>query len=469
MSLARRQFLKTSTAATMGFLGLRHLVEAGYCSATQAVPNLPFPDPVPDPIGVVDLLPGFDYSVVSVAGRQMDDGLLVPAGQDGMAAFAGAGENTMLICNHELTPGSVGNGAFGDSNELLAGRPWEALFDGGRRSLPCLGGTTTMTYNTRSRRLEHHHLSLAGTVRNCAGGPTPWNSYISCEETPQRSGETFEQDHGFNFEVPAGERGVTTPNPLKAMGRFVHEAVAVDPNTGIVYETEDRGDGLFYRFIPHRQGALHEGGRLQALATRDAKSLDTRNWEAQNVLPGTTIPVRWIDIENVQAPDDDLRFQGFANGAARFARGEGIAYGNGAMYFICTSGGKTLKGQVWRYEPSIHEGSPEEDEKPGTLELFIEPNDSALVDNADNLAVSPWGDLLLCEDGPEEQFMVGGTPGGNIYKFARNAMNNSEFAGATFSPDATTLFVNIQWPGMTLAVHGPWGSLAGHSRRADRS
>jgi secreted PhoX family phosphatase len=469
LSVPRRQFLKTTTAATMGFLGLRNLVGAGYCSDTQAVPHLPFPDLVPDPVGVVELLPGFDYRIVSVAGRQMDDGLLVPAGQDGMAAFGGPNGSTVLICNHELTQESRGNGAFGDNNELLAGRPTGSLFDAGHRSSPCLGGTTTMIYDTRSRRLEHHHMSLAGTVRNCAGGQTPWHSWISCEETPQLSGEALEQDHGFNFEVPAGERGLAAPAPLKAMGRFVHEAVAVDPVTGIVYETEDRGDSLFYRFIPNRKGVLREGGKLQALVARDTVSLDTRNWEAQSVRPGAPFPVRWIDIDNVLAPQDDLRFQGFANGAARFARGEGIAYGNGALYFVCTSGGKALKGQVWRYEPSPHEGAPDEEASPGTLELFIEPNDASLVDNADNLTVTPWGDLLLCEDGPEEQFLVGVTPGGNIYKFARNTMNFSEFAGAAFSPDATTLFVNIQWPGMTLAMHGPWHSLAEHARRADRS
>ena len=131
-------------------------------------------------------------------------------------------------------------------------------------------------------------------------------------------------------------------------------------------------------------------------------------------------------------------------------------YGRGAVYFVCTSGGRAKKGQIWRYLPSPHEGTPEEARDPGTLELFVEPNDGGLIDNADNLTVAPWGDLILCEDGGGEQFVVGVTPRGGIYKFGRNAQSDSEFAGATFSPDGSTLFVNIQSPGLTLAITGPW-------------
>ena len=132
-------------------------------------------------------------------------------------------------------------------------------------------------------------------------------------------------------------------------------------------------------------------------------------------------------------------------------------YGNDAVYFACTNGGEAERGQIWRYVPSPNEGAPQESEAPGTLELFVEPNDPGLVDNADNLTVTPWGDLILCEDGSGEQFLVGIKPDGTAYKFARNAVSNSELAGATFSPDGTTLFVNIQHDGLTLAITGPWG------------
>ena len=102
------------------------------------------------------------------------------------------------------------------------------------------------------------------------------------------------------------------------------------------------------------------------------------------------------------------------------------------------------------------EGRAEERDLPGTLELFIEPNDRALVDNADNLTVAPWGDLMVCEDGGDTQYIVGVTPEGRLYKFARNALNSSELAGVTFAPDGQTLFVNIQHAGLTLAITGRW-------------
>ncbi len=83
------------------------------------------------------------------------------------------------------------------------------------------------------------------------------------------------------------------------MGRFNHEVVCVDPDTGIVYQTEDQGDGLIYRYIPNVRGQLHEGGRLQALAVVDQPGLDTRNWEQVNVELRKSLQVFWIDIEDV--------------------------------------------------------------------------------------------------------------------------------------------------------------------------
>jgi len=183
----------------------------------------------------------------------------------------------------------------------------------------------------------------------------------------------------------------------------------------------------------------------------DQPSLDTRNWDEQKVVPGSVLRVKWLDLEDIEAPNDDLRLRGFAQGAARFARGEGAWYGNDAIYFACTNGGRKKKGQIWRYIPSPFEGAPAEQNDPGKLELFVE-----LVDNADNLTVAPWGDLIVCEDGKDERFLVGITPKGEFYKFGKNAVSDSELAGATFSPDGTTLFVNIQQEGLTLAITGPW-------------
>lgn len=389
----------------------------------------------------------------------MNDGLLVPAAPDGMATFAGPRGLTILIRNHEVNAEEPGDqGAFGPNNERVTWIDQEAFYDPGFGNQPSLGGTSTVIYDVGRQEVMNQYLSLAGTLRNCAGGPTPWNTWVTCEEEVRKADEFCSRDHGYCFEVPAAvEPRLAEPEPLRGMGRFNHEAIAVDPKSGVVYETEDRGDGLIYRFIPDRPGHLREGGRLQALAIVDQPGADTRNWDG-NVFatPGQRFEVRWIDLENVEAPEDDLRHRGFADGAARFARGEGMWYGNEAVYFACTNGGIAKVGQIWRYEPSPYEGTPQEGDEPGRLELFIEPNDPGVVEYADNLTVAPWGDLVICEDGPADQRLLGVTPEGEVYVLGQNVLNDSELCGATFSPDGSTLFFNIQWPGITLAVTGPW-------------
>ena len=459
MTLSRRHFLRTSAAFALGFSGLHTLVGCDRADLpnTRAISER-FGPMLPDPDKILDLPEGFSYQIISRKGERMTDGFFVPEDHDGMAAFPGPDGLTVLVRNHEINvSGNAGDGPFGPGNELLARLGPNDIYDAGSNGEPCLGGTTTLVYDTRTQRLESHHLSLVGTLRNCAGGPTPWNTWITCEETTQRADDRCAQDHGYLFEIPASATPMLArPVPLKAMGRFNHEAVAVDPASGIVYQTEDTGDSLIYRFIPNEPERLAEGGRLQALAIVDQARLDTRNWDEQTVTPGTGLATRWIDLDNVEAPENDLRLRGFDQGAARFARGEGMWYGNDAVYFVCTSGGQAHRGQIWRYVPSPTEGTPDEQNQPGRLELFVEPNDPGLVDNADNLTVTPWGDLILCEDGSGDQFLVGITPEGTVYKFAHNAVSDSEFAGATFSPDGSTLFVNIQGNGLTLAITGPW-------------
>lgn len=459
MNISRRYFLKSAGAVTLGFSGLHRLLEASL-DAPGSVRLIDRFGPLrPDPNGLMDLPRNFSYKIISQTGDAMSDGFVVPAAPDGMATFAGPDGLTILIRNHEVSTDSTGDrGAFGPANENASRISEDQFYDAGFNGQPKLGGTTTVVYDTRNQEVVRQYLSLAGTIRNCAGGPTPWNTWVTCEETNERAGATTARDHGYNFEVPASaEPMLAEPIPLKDMGRFNHEAIAVDPASGIVYETEDRGDSLIYRFIPNEPGNLRAGGRLQALGVVGRPGLDTRNWDGiRAVIPGEPMVVRWVDLDDVESPEDDLRHRGFAWGAARFARGEGMWYGRGAIYFACTNGGVQQKGQIWKYTPSPDEGKPEEDRNPGGLELFIEPNDGTLVENADNLTMAPWGDLIVCEDGSEEQFLVGVTPQGEIYKFARNAMNTSEWAGVTYSPDGSTLFVNLQNPGITLAVTGPW-------------
>ncbi|HET8735977.1 MAG TPA: alkaline phosphatase PhoX [Pricia sp.] len=452
----RREFMKQSLLVSLGFVGLSR-----YAFASANSPYNGFMDLLRDPAEYLDLPEGFTYKIISRAGDKMDDGLLVPAKPDGMGAFRGATEGqVILVRNHENSPGSLDDSPFGSNNELLSKLDANRLYDAGRMQTPSLGGTTTLVFDEGKQQIEKQYLSLAGTNRNCAGGVTPWGSWLSCEEDVTTIGGNVEKDHGFVFEVPSTRRKPIDPVPIKEMGRFNHEAVAVDPETGIVYQTEDRHDGLIYRYIPKVKGKLHKGGRLQALALKDAKSFDTRNWDAPLMQVNRPMKVDWVEIENVLSPKDDLRLRGFEKGATRFARGEGIWFGERELYFACTNGGPNQYGQVFRYRLSPEEGSENDNSAAATLELFAESRDKGVLHMCDNLTIAPWGDLILSEDNGELNHIRGIRPNGEVYTFATNKSSGSEFAGAVFSPSGKTLFVNIQANGETLAITGPWKNLS---------
>ncbi len=401
----------------------------------------------------------------------MDDGLRIPGRCDGMGAFAGPDGKTILVRNHELEAERTYEGPYGLQNELLAKVDPSKVYDLGQGRFPHIGGTTTVVFDTATQKVESQFLSLAGTCRNCAGGVTPWGSWVTCEETVDKKGsaddpENYnEQDHGYPFEVPAtAEPGLAKPVALTAMGRFNHEAIAVDPDTGIVYQTEDRHDGLFWRYKPKELGNLAAGGKLEYLCVIDgggragSKGRDARNWKESKdkVKVGERMKVEWRGIDDIDSPEDDLRKRGYENGGTRFARTEGIWFGDRELYFACTNGGSAQLGQIFRYRPSSAEGEDGEKASPGELDLFVEPNDKAILQNADNLTISPWGDVVVCEDGPRKPRIHHITPDGNVHVFGMNRYNEKELAGVCFSPDGSTLFVNIYDPGITLAITGPW-------------
>lgn len=452
---SRRSFLSHSTAVTAGFFGLERFLG----SPAQAAEGFSYGPLVSDPARLLDLPEGFSYKVLSRSGDRMRDGYKVPGKPDGMAAFDMGSGKVALIRNHEIGHSGFKTGPLDDNTKLPEDFPKEKCYDPGRKGAqPFVGGTSTLIYDSKRGKVENEYLSLLGTDRNCAGGPTPWGSWVTCEEPADMTTE-WGQFHGYCFEVPAmTETGLADPVPLKAMGRFRHEAIAVDPRTDIVYLTEDRNDGVIYRFLPNKRKKLAEGGRLQALKISGPGKHDTRNWPGgDSTFPiGERGAVEWIDLEDVESPADDLRLQAIKKGAVIFSRGEGMWYGSPetvgehSIYWACTDGGQNHAGQIFRYFPDNSTDGG------GELELYLEPNDSDLLQNGDNITIAPSGHLYICEDNSGPSHVRGVSSEGEMFTLARNALNNNEFAGACFSPDGRTFFVNIQTPGITFAVTGPF-------------
>lgn len=466
MRLDRRSLFSTGAAA-LAFTGLAKSVVAQGASETYVNEVEGYGPLVSDPNGMLDLPQGFSYRILSQGGETMSDGLVVPGQFDGMGCFPLEGSRVALVRNHELKGRNANhrNWGPGGQDQALIGRlPVEKAYDTYKDGRPLPGGTTTLIYDLATGEVVSQHLSLAGTSTNCCGGHTPWGSWLTCEETEETPDNAdVTKEHGYVFEVPASASGLVDPVPLKAMGRFDHEAVCVDPGTGIVYLTEDKVDGLFYRFIPNTPGKLAEGGRLQALAVKGQPGASTTNHDTRFWNVGDWVEAEWIDMEDVESPAGDLRRRGHAAGAALVARGEGIFWGANELYMTATSGGPIQRGQVLRYVPSPAEGTPQESAQPGRLQLFVESTNEKTLNMADNLAIAPNGHLILCEDNYSDttrNHLKGVTPNGKVYTIARNVFRgNAELAGAVFSPDGSTLFVNIMFPGITLAITGPWDSV----------
>jgi secreted PhoX family phosphatase len=429
----RRQFLR-ATGSAFAALAASGCVRTSLASAGGEFSYGPL---LPDPNGLIDLPAGFSYRVISQLGQPMSDGGTVPDQADGMGCFDLGGGKLALVRNHELVATQDGGGAAGAAYDTVA-----------RSLVPLPGGTTTIVLDARTLQVERQHRSLAGTIRNCAGGITPWGSWLTCEEDVSKPGARNNKEHGWVFEVPARATGPVDPVPLKAMGRFNHEAACVDPASGAVYMTEDREDGLLYCYVPRVKGRLAEGGTLHALALEGIP--DARNWNGVTFAPQSWQPARWVTLDNVEAPDDDLRKRGAAMGATLFARGEGIHMGDGELYFCCTSGGAAKLGQVFRLRPQTSGQD--------RLQLFYESTDPEAFNFGDNLTVAPNGHLIVCEDQYTQvtaNHLRGITPAGQAYPLALSRVQ-TEWAGACFSPDGKVLFVNLYKPARTVAITGPW-------------
>jgi hypothetical protein len=482
--MERRTFITNAVAGTAAAAVASAGPFAGFLATPAEAAPQPTLGPIPDERdGIVrlHLPPGFAYrsfhdTEVPVV---LDDGTRLPGRHDGMAAFRGRHGRIVLVRNHELNnPGTP----FGD-----AALAYDAMAQ---------GGTTTIEV-TRFGEVISARTSLNGTQMNCSGGPMPWGSWISCEETVNGPdvGADFTgvpnvpltQRHGFLFEVPAD--GQSSRAPITAAGRFAHEAVACDPVFGMLYMTEDNFGfpSGFYRYKPRRHPLVtrrvDNEGRLQMLAVVGQPGADL----AAVQTAGTTYPVTWVDIDD---PDPTFPYtpgqpapttndtalnhvgnQGRAQGAARFSRLEGATYDRGVVYFTSTQGGGAPEpgasdpiggwgngsGQVWAYDTFRRR----------LRVVYQSPGPDAL-DLPDNVTASRKGTLVVCEDGTGDNYLRALTPQGEIWNLALNRLVSStgiprfgdEFAGATFSPDGHTLFVNIQASrGITFAIWGPWATV----------
>jgi secreted PhoX family phosphatase len=439
MSLTRRQLMRSSAVAGLGTALAAGSIDTVFGASPAFADDrsdrgrVGFGALVPDPRGVLDLPAGFTYTELSRAGQPLAGGTgIVPGAQDGTASFAGPRGGVYLVTNHEQ----------GTSATNPATAAPDRTYDPG-----AVGGTSTLLVDRRGN-LVRQHVSLAGTISNCAGGATPWGSWLTCEETEQLADATkgITRDHGFVFEVvPDRDELNRDPVPLTALGRFAHEAVCVDRRTGQLYLTEDAGgpNGLLYRFTPKarntRVHSLREGGTLQAMHVPGLPDL------AAVTDVGEQFRIGWKTVPDPLAATTSTRKQfdhgtttGTPGGAVtRSRKFEGAWWDDerGLAFIVCSyariSDGSAAEhdGQVWSIDSRRQRIR---------LEVRFGVNPDLASDNPDgpdNITVSPFGGLILAEDGGGVQHLLGVSASGRTYVLARNVLNDSELTGPTFSPD----------------------------------
>ncbi len=456
MSLSRRDFLNRSAVAGLVLVGSTEMLTASAFAAPGDNAREPGYGPlVDDPAGVLALPAGFSYAIVSRAGRTLlESGEPTPGNHDGTGAFPRRGGGTVLVNNHEL-------------GDPPAETPFPVPQHEGYTYDPGAAGGCTVVETDRDGNRVREYVGVAGTSTNCAGGVTPWDTWLTCEETEDLAGQSgATRDHGYVFDVDPFDRGANRdPQPIKALGRYAHEAAAVDPRRGHIYLTEDAADpnGLLYRWEPpddyrpgkgRLRGLATDAGTLAAMAARDGAGAHVDDLSRATVI-GTQYAVDWIPVPDRDARTRSTRTQFAHSDVTRGRKLEGAWWGDGGAWIV-TSFARAESpvphdGQVWFYDP-----------KRSTITLRLRfgvnpmPDTEGEFDGPDNISISPYGGVLLAEDGVGIQHLIGVTDDGRSYPLARNAVDTNEFTGPVFSPDRRTLFANLQTPGTMFAIRGPW-------------
>ena len=445
----RRSFLRSSAGVAGGLLIAGPLQALAARSAAGAPTTADGYGPLRN-MGELSLPRGFSFEVISREGDAMSDGNATPGIFDGTGAYPGPNGSTILIRNHE--------------NRRRPGETTVVVPEGDRYdSDPTYDAGCTKLVVAQDGSVQTSFAVQGGTSTNCAGGKTPWRSWITCEEVYDQGATGI--PHGYAFEIPADTSDPVDAIPIRSAGRFVREAVAWQGE--FLYQTEDRDQSVFTRYRPNsrpaRAGDLAAGGGvLEALKIKGSSTtIDTATgWRSR--FGNRRVPVEWVLIEEPEpasgevSTDSFMRDQALAKGATDFERQEGAWVGDNRVYFDCTSGGDARLGQIWEYNPQGR-----------TLRLIYESQSEAELKNPDNLTVVPeTKDLLLCEDADPPMFLRGLTRNGRIYDFARaEDAPESEFCGATFDSSGEVLFVNQQGNrggaepkilARTYAITGPW-------------